>query len=175
MHKSIILLLPPPTCIARTIAILLHVYCAICESPPTPLWHAIHHTILVMVISCQRQCTGGACAQTWSQQRHRPCNEFRARSGDICSCIYIYIYIYTYIRLCIYMYGHIHEYIYIYIYTVHVNLTVSVMTSVFIRYTYSKLDDVICFDIHIVQVMHAHNWAIQTPSSSRWIPSSQRI
>jgi len=36
VHKSIILLSPPPTCTARTIAILLHVYCAIYDAPPPP-------------------------------------------------------------------------------------------------------------------------------------------
>jgi len=36
VHISSILSLPPPTCIARTIAILLHVYCAIYDAPPTP-------------------------------------------------------------------------------------------------------------------------------------------
>jgi len=48
------LLLPPPTCIARTIAIPLHVYCAIYDSPTrTPLVLAMHmhHTILVITIS----------------------------------------------------------------------------------------------------------------------------
>jgi len=37
----------PPTCIARVIAILLHVYCAIYEAPLTPLLYAIHNTILI--------------------------------------------------------------------------------------------------------------------------------
>jgi len=35
VHESIILLLPPTTCIAH--AILLHGYCAINDSLPTPL------------------------------------------------------------------------------------------------------------------------------------------
>jgi len=55
VHESFILSLPPPTCIARTIAMLLHVYCAIYDAPPTPLLYAIHHTILVMAISCKGQ------------------------------------------------------------------------------------------------------------------------
>ena len=36
VHESIILLLPPPTCIAHTIAILLHDYCAIYDPPSEP-------------------------------------------------------------------------------------------------------------------------------------------
>jgi len=40
VHKSIICLLPPPTCTTRTIAILLHVYGAIYDVPPTPLYMA---------------------------------------------------------------------------------------------------------------------------------------
>jgi len=36
VHESIILLSLPPTCTARTIAILLHVYCAIYDAPPDP-------------------------------------------------------------------------------------------------------------------------------------------
>ena len=51
VHESIILLSPPPTCTARTIAILLHVYCAIYDAPPTTLVYAIHHTILVITTS----------------------------------------------------------------------------------------------------------------------------
>jgi len=56
VHESIILLLPTPTCIARTIAMLFHVYCAIYDAtPPTPPVYATHHTILVMAISCEGQ------------------------------------------------------------------------------------------------------------------------
>jgi len=53
VHESTIRLLPPPTRIARTIAIIVHVYCAIYDAPPTPLWYATHHTILAMAISCK--------------------------------------------------------------------------------------------------------------------------
>jgi len=60
VHESIILPLPPPTCNARTIAMLLHVYCAIYDAPPTPLLYAIHHTILAMAISCKGQASGGS-------------------------------------------------------------------------------------------------------------------
>jgi len=55
VHKSIILLLPTATCIARTIAMPLHVYCAIYEAPPTPHLYAMHNTILVMAILCKGQ------------------------------------------------------------------------------------------------------------------------
>jgi len=36
VHERIIPLLPPPICIVYTIAILLHYYCAIYDSPPPP-------------------------------------------------------------------------------------------------------------------------------------------
>jgi len=54
VHESIIRL-PPPTCIARTIAILLHVYSTVYDAPPTHLLHAIRHTVLAMAISCKGQ------------------------------------------------------------------------------------------------------------------------
>jgi len=50
VHESIIRVLPAPTCIARTITVLLHVYCAIYDAPPTPRLHAIQHTLLTMAI-----------------------------------------------------------------------------------------------------------------------------
>jgi len=56
--ESIIRVLTPPTCTAYPIAILLHDYCVIYDPPPTPLLYAIHHTILVMTISCKGQDAG---------------------------------------------------------------------------------------------------------------------
>jgi len=54
VHESILRAFPPPICIALTIAILLHVHCAHYDTPPPiPLLYAIHHTILVMAISCK--------------------------------------------------------------------------------------------------------------------------
>jgi len=53
MHESIILMLPPPICIAHTFAIRLHDYYALYDPPPDLLLYAIHHTILVMAISCK--------------------------------------------------------------------------------------------------------------------------
>ena len=53
MWESIICLLPPPICIVRTIAILLHVYCARYDAPPTPPLYAIHRTMLEITISCK--------------------------------------------------------------------------------------------------------------------------
>jgi len=44
LWEPIILVLPPPTCKAYPIAILLNGHCAICDLPPTPLVYAIHHT-----------------------------------------------------------------------------------------------------------------------------------
>jgi len=54
--ESIILLLPPAC------PLLLQYYCTSIAQyttpPPTPLWYAIHHTILVIAISCKGQ---GGC------------------------------------------------------------------------------------------------------------------
>ena len=55
LWESTILLLPPPTCEAYPVAILLHDHCAIYALPPTLLLYAIHNTILVMAISCKGQ------------------------------------------------------------------------------------------------------------------------
>ena len=52
---SIILVLPPPICKAYPIAIPQHDHCAIHARPPTPSLFAIHHTQLVMAISCKGQ------------------------------------------------------------------------------------------------------------------------
>jgi len=57
VHESLILSLPPPTFIARTIEILLHVYCALYDAPPTPLVYDMHYTILVIAISCKGPAT----------------------------------------------------------------------------------------------------------------------
>ena len=61
VHESVLLLLPPLTCIARIIAILLHIYCAIYDAPLTPRLYAIHNTILVMAISGKGQISPTPC------------------------------------------------------------------------------------------------------------------
>jgi len=43
VHESIILLLPTPTCVAHTIAMLMHDYCAIYNAPRPPFY--VPHTI----------------------------------------------------------------------------------------------------------------------------------
>jgi len=60
LWESIILILPPPPPTKPT---LLHYYCTTIAQytpppPPTIPFHAIHHTILVMAISCKGQSTG---------------------------------------------------------------------------------------------------------------------
>jgi len=56
LWESSILELPSPICKAYPIALLLHAQCAIIYAPPpTPPFYAIHHTILVMAISCKGQ------------------------------------------------------------------------------------------------------------------------
>jgi len=46
---------PSPTCKAYAIAVLLDAHCAIYAPPPTPDFYTIHHTLLVMEISCKGQ------------------------------------------------------------------------------------------------------------------------
>jgi len=55
MHELIIPLSPPPICITHTTAILLRDFCAMYDLPPTLPFEAIHHTILIMLISCKGQ------------------------------------------------------------------------------------------------------------------------
>jgi len=54
---------PPPTCKAYPIALLLRDHCAIYAPLPTPPLYAIHHTILVMAISCKGQSESGCGRQ----------------------------------------------------------------------------------------------------------------
>ena len=53
MHESVVLSPPPPTCISHTVAILLHDYWALYRTSSNPLLYAIHHTRLVITISCK--------------------------------------------------------------------------------------------------------------------------
>jgi len=45
----------PPICIAHTVAVLLHDFRAVYDPPSTSLVCAIHHTILVITVSCKGQ------------------------------------------------------------------------------------------------------------------------
>ena len=80
---------PPPTCIPRTIAILLHVYSAVYDAPPTHLLYAIHHTILAMAISCKG---------------HNPYIGVNPVGLTPISPIYIYVCV----QLYVYVYTHTH-------------------------------------------------------------------
>jgi len=55
MWESMILSLLPPTCKPYHITILLHHHCAIYAPPTDPPFYNIHHTILVIAISCKGQ------------------------------------------------------------------------------------------------------------------------
>jgi len=66
MHERILLFLPLPVCIATTIAILLHDYCAIHDHLPTPLSYAMNHTKLILAISCKGQAMSYSCAPSAS-------------------------------------------------------------------------------------------------------------
>ena len=57
VNEPSLIVLPPPTCNARTVAIVLHDYCARYAPSPTPLLYAIHHTRLVIAILCIGQTT----------------------------------------------------------------------------------------------------------------------
>jgi len=61
LWESIILVLPPLTCKAYLIAILLHDHCAVYALIQSPLLYGIHHTILVMAISCEGQLVLDCC------------------------------------------------------------------------------------------------------------------
>ena len=114
LWESIILVLPPPTCKAYPIAILLHAHFVIYAPPPSPLVYAIHHTILAMTTSCEGQalvCSG--TVHNWAV--YRPWRYLRLGSRGLerrlgCGlwgiyiCIYIYIYIFTHIYIYIYIY-----------------------------------------------------------------------
>jgi len=58
LWESIILFMPPTTCKAYPIAKPSHDHCSICAPPPTSPFYDIHHTILVMAISCEGQAAG---------------------------------------------------------------------------------------------------------------------
>jgi len=53
VHESIVPSFFRPACIAHTITVLLHGDWAIFNPHPTPRFHAIHHTILCIAISCK--------------------------------------------------------------------------------------------------------------------------
>ena len=56
VHEAIVLSFYPPTSIPHTVAILLHEYLGNIRPPPsTSLLYAIHHTLLVIPISCKGQ------------------------------------------------------------------------------------------------------------------------
>jgi len=76
MHKSIILVLPSPACIAHNSVLLLHDYCAVYDPPRPPPAYAIHHTILAMAISCEGQDTAAA-----QEPRRRTPNAGRHRQS----------------------------------------------------------------------------------------------
>jgi len=106
VHNSIIRLLPPAICTARTIAMLVYVYCAIYDAPPTPLLYAIHHTIFVMARSCKGQ---GVCKPNGAGL----CGLFRAEYRYLSTYLSVYlsrswvnpIYVYIYRDICIYISG----------------------------------------------------------------------
>jgi len=60
VHKSIVLSFLPSTCVALTVAMLLHDYCKIYDPPSTFLVYATHHTIFAITISCKGQLEVGS-------------------------------------------------------------------------------------------------------------------
>jgi len=55
VNEPTIISLSPPARKAHTVAIVLRDYCARYTPPPTLRVYAIHHTILVIAISCEGQ------------------------------------------------------------------------------------------------------------------------
>jgi len=53
VYESIVLTFVRLACVAHTVVILLHDYWAIYDPPSTSFVYAIHHTILVITISCK--------------------------------------------------------------------------------------------------------------------------
>ena len=64
-HESNNLISPRPPALA-TLAILLHGYWAVHHTSSTPLLYAIHHTRLVITISCKSQPQGLTPHHPWS-------------------------------------------------------------------------------------------------------------
>ena len=81
MHKSIVLSFFQRACIAHTVAILLHGYWAIYDPPSTSLWYAIHHTILVITISCKGQ-GGRLSGERETRREGREGKEERTERGE---------------------------------------------------------------------------------------------
>jgi len=72
MHERIIPFLPLSFCIAHTMAILLHGCCAIYDPLPTTLLYAIHHTQLVLAISCKGQTCSRPSVAVFGRVNPRP-------------------------------------------------------------------------------------------------------
>jgi len=90
--ESILLLLPLSACIAVPFAILLHDRYAIYTPPSTLPFYAMHHTILIMAISCKGQTIMTKCGAfrlRWSSPRpsSHPCtNELCCVSCGVHRC-----------------------------------------------------------------------------------------
>jgi len=54
----------------HTVAVLLHEYCAINDPPQASRLYAIHHTILVITISCNGQLAGTVAASSFTFTHH---------------------------------------------------------------------------------------------------------
>ena len=94
---------PPPISIARATAILLLDVCAIHDLPATLPSYAIHHTILVMAISCKGQNAGrptrvcdshsyldSLCVGHLSRVNPKPTPKYEKKIYVSCVCVCVY-------------------------------------------------------------------------------------
>jgi len=132
VNEPIIILLPPPTCNAHSVAMVLHDYCARYAPSPTLLLYAVYRTILVMAILCTSYSPARASARgPPPTSRAAP---YICVCVCVCVCIYIYIYIYIYINIYIYIYIYIYICIYIYVYIyIHVCICVYMYMYMYMR------------------------------------------
>ena len=95
VQESILPLSPPPICITHATAILLRDSCAIYDLPPTLPVYAIHHTILVVTVSCKGQCLTCPAMILWGVRARRSYRRGRcAPYIDIAVSLAIWVSVY---------------------------------------------------------------------------------
>ena len=97
MHELNHPFIAPPTCIAHTATILLPYYCAIFASLPTAHFHAIHHTILCITISCKGEVVCVCLSVS-------VCVYVSVSVGlwvSVCMCVWLYVSVGVCLCLCV--------------------------------------------------------------------------
>jgi len=130
---------PTPTCIAHPGAQLMHEHWEVYDSPSISLVYAIHHTLLVITISCKGQpntrltrtletsisltssgstnSTGSALEHPHAHAHTRTHAHTSTHAGLGLESSEIYTYVYIYVCVCVYIYISLSLSIYIYIYS----------------------------------------------------------